>query len=241
MKYKRILLKISGQVLAGEKHQGFDMDTIKSVCDQIKQVSDSGVQVALVVGAGNLWRGRMTDEMNAVAADNMGMLATVMNALMVEDMLNRIGKHATVMSAVEIHKFSKMYKTSEAVDMLNNGEVVIFAAGTGNPFFTTDTAAALRALEIESDCILLAKSIDGVYDSDPRTNADAKKFKTINFDDVISRQLRVMDLTATTMCKDGNMPIFVFELDVKDSIKKAMKRGAIEGTYVSSDVKTEYY
>lgn len=240
MEMKRILIKISGQVLAGEKTQGFDMDTIKSVCMQIKEVSDSGVQVALVVGAGNLWRGRMSDEMNAVAADNMGMLATVMNALMVEDMLNRLGKHATVMSAVEIHKFSKMYKTSEAIDLLNDNEVVIFGAGTGNPFFTTDTAAALRALEIESDCILLAKSVDGVYDKDPRKCDDAKKYKTINFDDVITKQLRVMDLTATTMCKDGNMPLLVFELDGKDSIKHAMS-GAIEGTYVAGDVKTEYY
>jgi len=240
MEMKRILIKISGQVLAGEKSQGFDMDTIQSVCTQIKEVSDSGVQVALVVGAGNLWRGRMSDEMNAVAADNMGMLATVMNALMVEDMLNRLGKHATVMSAVEIHKFSKMYKTSEAIDLLNDNEVVIFGAGTGNPFFTTDTAAALRALEIESDCILLAKSVDGVYDKDPRKCDDAKKYKTINFDDVITKQLRVMDLTATTMCKDGNMPLLVFELDGKDSIRHAMS-GAIEGTYVAGDVKTEYY
>lgn len=240
MEFKRILIKVSGQVLAGKRNQGFDMETIEHVCMQIKEVSDSGIQVALVVGAGNLWRGRMSKDMNAVAADNMGMLATVMNALMVEDMLNRLGKHATVMSAVEIHKFSKMYKTSEAIDLLNDNEVVIFGAGTGNPFFTTDTAAALRALEIESDCILLAKSIDGIYDSDPRTCPDAKKFKTINFDDVIAKQLRVMDLTATTMCKDGNMPILVFELNGNDSIKDALE-GKIEGTYVSKDVDTVFY
>lgn len=240
MKANRVLIKLSGEALSGDKGQGFSMDTIQKVCSQIKDVSDSGVQVAIVVGAGNIWRGRLSDEMNPVSADNMGMLATVINAIMLEDMLNRLGKHATVMSAVEIHKFSKLYKTSEAVDMLNDGEVVIFAAGTGNPFFTTDTAASLRALEIQSDCILLAKNIDGVYDSDPNKNSDAKKYKTINYSDVLSRELRVMDLTATVMCKDGNMPVLVFELNGEDSIKKALD-GATEGTYVASDIKTEYY
>lgn len=240
MEFKRVLIKLSGQALAGSKGQGFDMDTVKNVCMQIKQVSESGVQVALVVGAGNIWRGRLSDEMNPVSADNMGMLATVINAIMLEDMLNRLGQSATVMSAVEIHKFSKLYKTSDAVNMLNNGEVVIFAAGTGNPFFTTDTAASLRALEIGADCILLAKNVDGVYDSDPGTNPDARRFKSISYDDVLSKELRVMDLTATAMCKDGNMPVMVFELNGKDSIMNAMS-GKNQGTYVSRDVKSQYY
>jgi uridylate kinase len=240
MKFDRVLIKLSGEALAGKKGQGFCMDTIKKVCTQIKQVSDKGVQVALVVGAGNIWRGRLSDEMNPVSADNMGMLATVINAIMVEDMLNRLGKHATVMSAVEIHKFSKMYKTSEAIDMLNNGEIVIFAAGTGNPFFTTDTAASLRALEIQADCILLAKSIDGIYDSDPNKNPNAKKYKSISYHDVLENELRVMDLTATVMCKDGNMPALVFELNGENSINKALD-GNSEGTYVATEIKTEYY
>jgi uridylate kinase len=240
MKFKRVLIKLSGQALGGKKERGFCMETIEKVCGQIIKVAKSGVQVAVVVGAGNIWRGRLSDEMNPVSADNMGMLATVINAIMLEDMLNRLGQHATVMSAVEIHKFSKLYKTSEAVDMLNAGEVVIFAAGTGNPFFTTDTAASLRALEIRADCILLAKSVDGVYDSDPRENPAAKKYKTINFDDVLAKELRVMDLTATAMCKDGDMPIMVFLLNGENSLMNALS-GKSEGTYVAGDVKTESY
>ncbi len=240
MKFERVLIKLSGEAMAGEKGQGFCMDTVKKVCMQIKNVADTGVQVAIVVGAGNIWRGRLSDEMNAVSADNMGMLATVLNAIMIEDMLNRLGSKACVMSALEMHKFARMYKTSEAVEMLNEGKIVIFAAGTGNPFFTTDTAASLRALEIEADCILLAKNIDGVYDSDPSKNSDAKRFKSISYDDVLEKQLRVMDLTATVMCKDGNMPALVFELNAKDSINNAIE-GIVQGTYVSNDVKTEYY
>ena len=209
MKYNRILIKLSGQALAGEKEHGFCMETVKKVCSQIKQAADSGIQIAIVVGAGNIWRGRQSNEMNAVSADNMGMLATVINAIMIEDSLNTMGMQAIVMSAVEMNKFAGMYKTSDAVNMLSKNKIVIFAAGTGNPFFTTDTAASLRALETECEIILLAKNIDGVYDSDPAVNKNAGKFKTINYDDVIAKQLRVMDLTAITMCKDGNMPILV--------------------------------
>ncbi len=240
MKFKRVLIKLSGEALAGEKCQGFCMETVEKVCKQIKEVAQEGVQIAIVVGAGNIWRGRLSDEMNPVSADNMGMLATVLNAIMLEDMLKRLGMKACVMSALEMHKFARMYKTSEAVEMLEEGNIVIFAAGTGNPFFTTDTAASLRALEIEADCILLAKNIDGVYDSDPNKNPDAKRFKSINYDSVLEKQLRVMDLTATVMCKDGNMPALVFELNGDDSIKKATN-GEIQGTYVSNDTETEYY
>ncbi|MCK5128783.1 MAG: UMP kinase [Clostridiales bacterium] len=240
MKYKRILIKLSGQALAGKKDEGFCMETIKDVCTQIKQVSDAGIQVCIVVGAGNIWRGRLSDEMNQVSADNMGMLATVINSIMVEDTLNRLGKHATVMSAVEIHKFSKMYKTSEAIDMMENNEVVIFAAGTGNPFFTTDTAAALRALETQCDIILLAKNIDGVYDSDPNTNKDAKKLKEISFDNIIEQELRVMDLTTSTLCKEGNMPLLVFALNGNNSILRALE-GKIQGTIIGEGLETVYY
>ena len=240
MNIKRVLIKLSGQALAGAKGQGFCMETIERVCEQVLEVCNKGIQVAIVVGAGNIWRGRLSDEMNPVSADNMGMLATVINAIMIEDMLNRMGRKSTVMSAVEIHKFSKMYKTSEAIDMLENNEIVIFAAGTGNPFFTTDTAAALRALEIDSDCILLAKNIDGVYDSDPRKNKDAKKYKNINFDDVIAKELKVMDLTATTMCKEGNMPLLVFALNGNNTIISVLD-GKTKGTLISKDVITEYY
>jgi uridylate kinase len=240
MKHNRVLIKLSGQALSGEKGQGFCMETINKVCTQIKQVADRGIQIAIVVGAGNIWRGRLTDEMHPVSADNMGMLATTINAIMIEDTLNRMGSPAIVMSAVEMSRFAKIYKTSEALEMLNDGKIVIFAAGTGNPFFTTDTAASLRALENECDIILLAKNIDGVYDSDPAKNKDAKKYKAISYDDVITNQLKVMDLTATTMCKEGDIPLLVFALNGEDSIINALD-GKTEGTYISADVKTEYY
>lgn len=240
MKQDRVLIKLSGQALSGDKGQGFCMETIQRVCAQIKQVADRGIQVAIVVGAGNIWRGRLSNEMNAVSADNMGMLATTINAIMIEDTLNRMGSPAIVMSAVEMSRFAKIYKTSEALEMLNENKIVIFAAGTGNPFFTTDTAASLRALENECDIILLAKNIDGVYDSDPAKNVDAKKYKSINYDDVIKYQLKVMDLTATTMCKEGNMPLLVFALNGENSIINALD-GKTEGTIISEEVKTEYY
>lgn len=240
MKQDRVLIKLSGQALSGDKGQGFCMETIQRVCAQIKQVADRGIQVAIVVGAGNIWRGRLSNEMNAVSADNMGMLATTINAIMIEDTLNRMGSPAIVMSAVEMSRFAKIYKTSEALEILNENKIVIFAAGTGNPFFTTDTAASLRALENECDIILLAKNIDGVYDSDPAKNADAKKYKSINYDDVIKYQLKVMDLTATTMCKEGNMPLLVFALNGDNSIINALD-GKTEGTIISEEVKTEYY
>lgn len=240
MKYNRVLIKLSGQALSGEKGQGFCMETVNKVCAQIKQVADRGIQVAIVVGAGNIWRGRLTNEMHPVSADNMGMLATTINAIMIEDTLNRLGAPAIVMSAVEMSRFAKIYKTSEALEMLDDNKIVIFAAGTGNPFFTTDTAASLRALEVECDTILLAKNIDGVYDSDPAKNADAKKYKTINYKDVIHNELKVMDLTATTMCKEGSMPLLVFALKGDEAIINALD-GKTEGTYISEDVKTEYY
>ncbi len=240
MEFKRILIKLSGQALAGEKSSCFCMETVKKVCAEIKNVYESGVQIALVVGAGNIWRGRLTDEMNPAAADNMGMLATTINALMLEDALKRQGIKAEAFSAVEMNKFARLYRTNDVVDFMNQGGVAIFAAGTGNPFFTTDTAAALRALEIGADCILLAKSVDGVYDSDPGKNPDAKKYKTINYKDVLAKELRVMDLTATAMCKDGDMSVMVFELDGEGSILNALN-GKSEGTYVAGDVKTELY
>lgn len=240
MKQDRVLIKLSGQALSGDKGQGFCMETIQQVCAQIKQVADRGIQVAIVVGAGNIWRGRLSNEMNAVSADNMGMLATTINAIMIEDTLNRMGSPAIVMSAVEMSRFAKIYKTSEALEMLNENKIVIYAAGTGNPFFTTDTAASLRALENECDVILLAKNIDGVYDSDPAKNSGAKKYRSINYDDVIKYQLKVMDLTATTMCKEGNMPLLVFALNGENSIINALD-GKTEGTIISEEVKTEYY
>jgi uridylate kinase len=199
MKYNRVLIKLSGQALSGEKGQGFCMETVNKVCSQIKQVADRGIQVAIVVGAGNIWRGRLTNEMHPVSADNMGMLATTINAIMIEDTLNRMGAPAIVMSAVEMSRFAKIYKTSEALEMLDNKKIVIFAAGTGNPFFTTDTAASLRALEINCDIILGARNVDGVYDSDPAKNADAKKYKTINYNDVIKNELKAVSYTHLTL------------------------------------------
>lgn len=221
-KYKRVLLKISGEALAGEQGTGINMEVTATVADQIKKLIDYGVEVAVVVGGGNFWRGRSSGEMDRTRADHMGMLATTINALGVCDALEQLGVNVRVMTAIAMHQVAEPYIRNKAVAHLNRGNVVIFGCGTGNPFFSTDTAAALRAVEIEADVILKATMVDGVYDSDPKKNPDAKKFETISFQEVLAKDLAVMDSTASALCKDNDLPILVFSIDDPENIYRAV-------------------
>ena len=221
-KYKRILLKLSGESLAGKAKHGIDFDTVVKICKPIKKCVESGVQVGIVVGGGNFWRGRSSGEMDRTRADHMGMLATTINALGVCDALEQLGVNVRVMTAIAMHQVAEPYIRNKAVAHLNRGNVVIFGCGTGNPFFSTDTAAALRAVEIEADVILKATMVDGVYDSDPKKNPDAKKFETISFQEVLAKDLAVMDSTASALCKDNDLPILVFSIDDPENIYRAV-------------------
>ena len=207
-KYKRLVLKISGEALAGDLGYGLDQATLSSIADQIGEVNRMGVEVAIVVGGGNIWRGisGSNQGMDRATADYMGMLATVMNALALQDALEQEGVMTRVQSAIEMRAFAETYIRRRAIRHLEKGRVVIFAAGTGNPYFSTDTTAALRAAEIEAEVILMAKKVDGVYDSDPKQNADAKKFDHLSYMDVINMELKVMDTTAASLCKDNHIP-----------------------------------
>ncbi|OQB13985.1 MAG: Uridylate kinase [Firmicutes bacterium ADurb.Bin193] len=230
-KYKRVIIKISGEALAGDKGFGLDEGTINAITDEIKKCTDIGVQIGIVCGGGNFWRGRMGQNMDRTRADHMGMLATVINALALQDALEQRGVPTRVQTAVEMRAMAEPYIRGRAIRHLEKSRVVIFACGTGNPYFTTDTAAALRAAEIDADVILLAKKVDGVYDSDPNINSQAAKFDSINYLDVINRGLGVMDSTATSLCMDNNIPILVFGLDHPENITKAI-RGETIGTIV---------
>lgn len=221
-KYKRIILKLSGEALASNKGFGLDETTLESIADQIKEISELGVEVAVVVGGGNFWRGRSGEAMDRTTADYMGMLATVINALALQDALESIGILTRVQTAVEMRQIAEPYIRRKAVRHLEKGRVVIFAAGTGNPYFTTDTTAALRAAEIEAEVILLAKKVDGVYDSDPNTNPGARKFDKLTYIDVLNRGLGVMDSTATSLCMDNRIPIVVFGLEQSENIRKVV-------------------
>ena len=220
--YKRVLLKISGEALAGSDKFGINEEMTRKVAKEIKQIHDLGVEVAIVVGGGNFWRGRTSKDMDRATADYMGMLATVMNSLAVQESLLAIGVPAKVQTSIEMREVAEPYARRKALSHLEHGDVVIFGAGTGNPFFSTDTAAALRAAEIGADVILLAKNVDGVYDSDPATNPDAVKFDDLTFMEVIERDLKVMDLTAATLCKDNNIAIHVFALAEEGNVLKAL-------------------
>ena len=231
IKYKRIMLKISGEALAGDKGFGLDSATVTTIAKKVKECADLGCEIAIVVGGGNFWRGRSGEKMDRTRADHMGMLATVINALALQDSFERHGIPTRVQTAIEMNKIAESYIRGRAVRHLEKGRVVIFGCGTGNPFFSTDTAAALRAVEIDAEIILLAKRIDAVYDSDPKQNPDAKKFKELTYLDVIDRGLGVMDSTATTLCMDNNMPIRVFGLDDPENIKRAIEGEEI-GTIV---------
>lgn len=234
--YKRVLLKISGEALAGEKHFGLDFDVIGNVCDVVKQCVDMGVEVGIVVGGGNFWRGvkNGTGKMERTRADHMGMLATVMNCLAVADVLEQKGVPVRVQTAIEMRAIAEPYIRLRAVHQLEKGSVVIFGCGTGNPYFSTDTAAVLRAAEINADVILLAKNVDGVYDSDPMQNPDAKKYDQISYDDVLAQHLSVMDSTATSLSMDNKIPVLLFALEDPQNIIRAIC-GENVGTIVKED------
>lgn len=229
--YKRILLKLSGEVLAGEQGHGIDFDMVTNVCTYVKRVAESGVQVGLVVGGGNFWRGRSSGSMNRTRADNMGMLATVMNSLALCEALEQLGVKARVMSAVGMQPIAEQYVARDAVRHLEDGEVVIFGCGTGCPFFSTDTTAALRAAEIEADVIFKATNVDGVYDKDPNKFADAVKYDVLTHSEVLAKGLKVMDSTAASLCRDNGIAILVFNLEDPENIIRAVN-GENIGTLV---------
>ena len=236
VKYKRILLKISGEALAGDKHRGLDFDVINSVCAVIKEARDLGVQIGLVIGGGNFWRGVKdgADKMQRSHGDAMGMLATVMNSIAVADALEKHGVDARVLSAVEMNKFAEYFTRDTAERYLNEGKIVIFAAGTGNPYFSTDTGAVLRGVEIEADAILLAKNVDGIYSADPNLDPAAVKFDELTYDEVLARHLKATDTTAMTLAMDNHMTLACFALaDPKNIIRVIC--GEKIGTIVKED------
>lgn len=235
-KYKRVILKVSGEALAGEAGFGLDQDVISKICDEIKICTEMGVEVGVVVGGGNFWRGRTGKNkgMDRTRADHMGMLATVINALALADSLESKGVPVRVQTAIEMRQIAEPYIRGKAVRHLEKARVVIFACGSGNPFFSTDTAAALRAAEIDAEIILLAKKVDAVYDSDPNVNPDAKRYEKLSYIDILNSRLQVMDSTATSLCMDNNIPILVFGLDDPSNIIKAVKGEKI-GTIVTED------
>ena len=220
--YKRVLLKLSGEVLAGEKGTGIDFDKVTEVCESIKECVDMGVEVAIVVGGGNFWRGRSSGKMDRTRADHMGMLATTINSLALCDALEQLGVTARVQTAIEMRQIAEPYIRNKAIRHLEKGRVVIFGCGTGNPFFSTDTAAALRGAEIGVDVIFKATNVDGVYDSDPKVNPDAKKYDTLTHHEVLSKQLHVMDSTAASLCMDNHIDILVFNLNDPHNIVDAV-------------------
>ncbi len=222
LKYKRVLLKLSGESLAGEQAHGIDFDTVVKMCEPIKQMVDLGAEVAVVVGGGNFWRGRSSGSMDRTRADHMGMLATVINALGVADGLEQVGLDVRVQTAISMQEVAEPYIRNKAVRHLEKGRVVVLGCGTGNPFFSTDTGAALRAAEIEADVILKATMVDGVYDSDPKKNPDAKRYNHLSYMEVLNKNLQVMDMTAASFCKDRNIPFYVFSIEAPQNIVKAV-------------------
>ncbi|MDP4144376.1 MAG: UMP kinase [Bacillota bacterium] len=233
VKYKRIMLKLSGEALAGNSGYGIDFDVATRIAEEIKELVDMGAEVGAVVGGGNIWRGRQGEGMDRTTADYMGMLATCINALALQDSLENIGVKTRVQTAIEMKEVAEPFIRRRAMRHLEKGRVVIFAAGTGNPYFSTDTTAALRAAEIEADVILLAKKVDGVYDKDPHKYEDAKKYTSLTYIDVLEQGLQVMDSTATSLCMDNEIPILVFGLDSPGNIMKAAMGESI-GTLVSN-------
>lgn len=229
---KRVLLKLSGEALAGEKHTGFDEATVTRVAKQVKQLVDDGVQVGVVIGGGNFWRGRTSENIDRTKADQIGMLATVMNCIYVSEIFRSVGMKTQVLTPFECGSFTKLFSKDRANKYFEHNMVVFFAGGTGHPYFSTDTATVLRAIEIEADRILLAKAIDGVYDSDPKSNPDAKRYDEVSIREVIDKQLAVVDLTASIMCMENKMPMYVFGLNEENSIVKAMS-GEFNGTKVT--------
>ncbi len=229
---KRVLLKLSGEALAGENGTGFDDAVISNVAGQVKQILDQGIEVGVVIGGGNFWRGRENESVDRTKADQIGMLATVMNCIYVSEMFRAAGMSTSVLTPFECGSFTKLFSKDRANKYFSKGMVVFFAGGTGHPFFSTDTATVLRASEVEADVILLAKSIDGVYDSDPKQNPGAKRFDTISIRTVIDRELEVVDLAASILCMENHIPMYVFALQEEQSIAKAIT-GDFNGTIVT--------
>lgn len=232
--YKRVLLKLSGEALAGEKGVGIDNTVVSNIAKSVKTLTERGIQVAIVVGGGNIFRGRSGEGMDRTTADHMGMLATVINSLAMRSALENIGVDTRVQTAIEMQAMAEVYIRLRAMRHLEKGRVVIFGAGTGNPYFSTDTAAALRAAEIDAEVILLAKKVDGVYDDDPITNPNAKKFDYLTYIDVLQKNLKVMDSTATSLCMDNNIPIRVFSLEDPENIIRVVDGEKI-GTIVEGE------
>jgi len=229
---KRVLLKLSGEALAGEQKRGFDEATVTEVAKQIKTIVDEGLQVGIVIGGGNFWRGRTSGAMDRSKADQIGMLATIMNCIYVSDICRYVGLKTEVFTPFVCGAFTTLYSKDAVEESFAEGKVVFFAGGTGHPYFSTDTATVLRAVEIGADAILLAKAVDGIYDSDPKVNPDAKKYDEISIDEVVAKKLAVMDLTASIMCMEQKMPMLVFGLDEKDSIVNTV-HGKFSGTKVT--------
>ena len=229
---KRVLLKLSGEALAGEQKRGFDEATVTEVAKQIKTIVDEGLQVGIVIGGGNFWRGRTSGAMDRSKADQIGMLATIMNCIYVSDICRYVGLKTEVFTPFVCGAFTTIYSKDAEEESFAEGKVVFFAGGTGHPYFSTDTATVLRAVEIGADAILLAKAVDGIYDSDPKVNPDAKKYDEISIDEVVAKKLAAMDLTASIMCMEQKMPMLVFGLDEKDSIVNTV-HGKFSGTKVT--------
>ena len=229
---QRILLKLSGEALAGEKKQGFDEPTVRKVALQVKQLTDAGTQVGIVIGGGNFWRGRTSENIDRTKAGQIGMLATVMNCIYVSEIFRSVGMQTEILTPFACSSFTKLFSKDRAVRYLAEGKVVFFAGGTGHPYFSTDTGVVLRAVEVEADVILLAKAVDGVYDDDPRTNPAAKKYDEVTIQEVIEKNLQVVDMTASILARDNHMPMWVFGLNEENSIVNAVS-GPFRGTKVT--------
>ncbi len=229
---KRILLKLSGEALAGDKKTGFDEETVRGVALQVKQLTDSGIQVGIVTGGGNFWRGRSSENIDRTKADQIGMLATVMNCIYVSEIFRSVGMKTAVLTPFECGSFTKLFSKDRANKYFERNMVVFFAGGTGHPYFSTDTGVVLRAVEVDAQVILLAKSVDGVYDSDPKSNPDARKYDEISIDDVIAGNLQVVDMTASILARDNKMPMWVFGLNEENSIVNAVN-GKFSGTKIT--------
>lgn len=231
---RRVMLKLSGEALAGDKHFGFDDDTIRSVAKEVKTAVDAGVQIAIVIGGGNFWRGRQSETVDRYKADQVGILATVMNCIYVSELFRAEGMKTKIMSSIQIGDMADLFNKDVATAAMEKGTVVFCAGGTGHPYFSTDTGVVLRAVELECDEILLAKAIDGVYDSDPKKNPNAKKYDTIRIQDVVDQRLGVIDLPASVICMENHMPLAIFSLNEKNGISNALK-GILNGTRVTAD------
>ena len=235
MKFKRILLKLSGESLAGSKGTGIDFDRVLDVCREIKEVAELGIEVAIVVGGGNFWRGRSNQQMDRCTSDYIGMLGTTMNALAIGDAFKQLGQEVRVQTGVEMRQIAEFFIKDRALKHLSNKRVLVFGCGTGSPFFSTDTAAALRAAEISADALLKATNVDGIYNKDPKKHEDAVKIDEITYLDVLNKKLNVMDTTATTLCMDNSIPIVVFDINEHGNLKKVVEGEKI-GTIVSKEI-----